>query len=92
MSSTRPARQENPRVCLSNTSNCVTTIRAVSRQYFPPAAADGVLQFASISFDVALEEIGPTLICGATLILAPFEQVPDLDGFAHFVESKNLQW
>ncbi len=32
---------------------------------------DHALQFASISFDVSLEEILPTLICGATLILRP---------------------
>src|SRR5262249_4143885 len=42
--------------------------------------ADRVLQFASLSFDVAAEEIFPTLLSGATLVLRPdtvFVSVPD---------------
>src|SRR6185503_17085647 len=31
-------------------------------------ASDRILQFASPSFDVALEEIFPTLLCGATIV------------------------
>ncbi|CAG0937720.1 enterobactin synthetase component F [Thermoflexales bacterium] len=38
-------------------------------QHFALTPADGVLQFASISFDAAAEEIYPTLLCGARLIL-----------------------
>src|SRR6185503_15071242 len=33
-------------------------------------ANDRILQFASPSFDVALEEIFPTLLCGATIVFA----------------------
>ena len=33
-------------------------------------ASDRILQFASPSFDVALEEIFPTLLCGATIVFA----------------------
>ncbi len=36
---------------------------------FDLGQADRVLQFASLSFDVALEEIIPTLLAGATLVL-----------------------
>lgn len=32
---------------------------------------DRVLQFASLSFDVAAEELFPTLMCGATVVLRP---------------------
>ncbi len=38
---------------------------------FQLTSADRVLQFASLSFDVAVEEIFPTLTCGATLVLTP---------------------
>lgn len=38
-------------------------------QHFGLRAEDRVLQFASISFDTAAEEIYPALACGATLVL-----------------------
>ncbi len=37
--------------------------------------SDRVLQFSSISFDIAVEEIFPTWICGANLVLRP-ESLP----------------
>jgi len=36
-------------------------------------ASDRILQFASPSFDVALEEIFPTLLCGATIVFSDGE-------------------
>ena len=48
-------------------------------------ATDRVLQFSSISFDVAFEEIGPTLISGATLVLAKRERITDLNEFTHLI-------
>jgi amino acid adenylation domain-containing protein len=36
-------------------------------------ASDRILQFASPSFDVALEEIVPTLLCGATIVFGSDE-------------------
>ncbi|MGJ6967050.1 amino acid adenylation domain-containing protein [Streptosporangium sp. G11] len=41
------------------------------RAAYALSGEDRVLQFATISFDVALEEILPTLLAGATLVLAP---------------------
>ena len=46
-------------------------------------ANDRVLQFASISFDAAAEEIYPCLGCGARLILRPHDM---LDSVAAFVD------
>ena len=37
-------------------------------------ASDRILQFASPSFDVALEEIFPTLLCGATIVFGNNEE------------------
>ncbi|HEY0737521.1 MAG TPA: amino acid adenylation domain-containing protein [Herpetosiphonaceae bacterium] len=51
---------------------------------------DRVLQFAALSFDVAAEEIFPTLICGATLVLWPQTEVVALREFQRFVEHERL--
>ncbi len=40
-----------------------------AQRYFELDAGDGVLQFASLSFDVSLEEILPTLMVGAKLVV-----------------------
>src|SRR3990172_9457973 len=40
-----------------------------AQRYYELDASDGVLQFASLSFDVSLEEILPTLIVGARLVV-----------------------
>lgn len=49
---------------------------------------DRVLQFASISFDVAAEEIFPTLLSGGTLVLHP--QRASMTAFLEFVEQHAL--
>lgn len=41
------------------------------RAAYALSGGDRVLQFATVGFDVALEEIFPTLLAGATLVLAP---------------------
>ncbi|ETW94057.1 MAG: hypothetical protein ETSY1_36505, partial [Candidatus Entotheonella factor] len=46
------------------------------------SASDRVLQFASISFDAAAEELYPSLSCGATLILRTEEMMVSVEAFA----------
>src|SRR6266516_2779503 len=41
------------------------------KEYFDLQANDRILQFASIGFDVAAEEIFPSLLSGATIVLRP---------------------
>jgi amino acid adenylation domain-containing protein len=50
---------------------------------------DRVLQFASISFDVAAEEIFPTLLSGASIVL-PSEKVIDSAGLLRLIEDEKL--
>ncbi|MDF0674702.1 MAG: amino acid adenylation domain-containing protein [Nitrospira sp.] len=51
---------------------------------------DRVLQFASISFDVAAEECFPTWAAGATVVLRPNEPVPAFSDLEQFIEDHGL--
>lgn len=51
---------------------------------------DRVLQFASMSFDVAAEECFPTWAAGATVVLRPNEPVPAFSDFRQFIEDHGL--
>jgi amino acid adenylation domain-containing protein len=53
-------------------------------------ATDRVLQFAALSFDVALEEIIPTLLAGATLVLRDDEMMTSPQGFAEAVAAQGI--
>jgi amino acid adenylation domain-containing protein len=49
------------------------------QKYYQLSSKDRVLQFASLSFDVSLEQILPTLIVGATLVLISAKMWPITD-------------
>lgn len=51
---------------------------------------DRVLQFASLTFDVAAEEIYPTLVRGGTLVMHPTNIFSSLKEFSQFIDYKNL--
>jgi non-ribosomal peptide synthetase component F len=59
------------------------------KEYFDLQANDRILQFASIGCDVASEEIFPSLLSGATIVLRP-DQVTDCLRFLHFLEEEKL--
>jgi amino acid adenylation domain-containing protein len=52
--------------------------------------ADRVLQSASISFDISVEEIFPTLLSGGTLVLQPFERLPSIAEFRRMLQQERL--
>ncbi len=52
--------------------------------------ADRVLQFASLSFDVAAEEIFPTLLSGAMLVLRPDPVFVSVVEFHRFLENEKI--
>lgn len=58
--------------------------------YFGLRAGDRVLQFASLSFDTAAEEIFATLSRGATLVLRPEEMIATVAGFLEKCRQWNL--
>ena len=54
------------------------------------SAGDRVLQFASISFDTAAEEIFPTLLSGATLVLRAAEASLSLADFLAWMDRRSV--
>ena len=59
-------------------------------QRFGLAPEDRVLQFAPLSFDVSAEEIFPTLLSGATLVLRPAGLAVSISDFHPFICHENL--
>ncbi len=59
-------------------------------EVFGLTSGDRVLQFASLGFDVAAEEIFPTWFKGATVVLRPVQMFPDFASFAQFIEQQKL--
>ncbi len=57
------------------THRAVVNHNTAVRSLFRLSAADRVLQFATLNFDTAVEEIFPTLLTGATLVLRGNERV-----------------
>jgi amino acid adenylation domain-containing protein len=53
------------------------------------APADRVLQFASFSFDISVEEIFPTWAAGAALVFRP-AGLPDAAAFSRLVEERGI--
>lgn len=62
---------------------------AISKQY-DLRAEDKVLQFASMSFDVAVEELFPSWISGASVVLRSNQGMGTFRGFLQFVEREQL--
>jgi amino acid adenylation domain-containing protein len=51
---------------------------------------DRVLQFASVGFDVAVEECIPTWLAGAAVVLRPSEPMPAYSDFHAFIRERNI--
>ncbi len=62
---------------------------AMAKQ-FELEGGDRVLQFASISFDIAVEELFPTWLSGATVVLRPDDIISSITRFLEFVALKQI--
>jgi aspartate racemase len=62
---------------------------AIAKQ-FNLQPSDRVLQFSSISFDIAVEELFPSWISGAALIVRPEEILSSIKDFLHFVAKEQV--
>lgn len=62
----------------------------VTHKLYDLRPSDRVLQFSSISFDIALEEIFPTWIAGATLVLRTEAMPLGARDFAQWIEKQRI--
>ena len=63
---------------------------AAAAKVFELSCEDRVLQFASLSFDVAIEEIVPTLLAGATLVLRSPQMSHSVSSFLQACEAQDI--
>jgi len=66
-------------------NRCTTTVESYNLE-----SHDRVLQFASICFDVALEEIFPSLLSGATIVLRPEQVSMSFEALSTLLEKEKL--
>jgi len=59
-------------------------------EVFGLTSSDRVLQFASLGFDVAAEEIFPTWYKGGTVVVRPMQMFSDFANLAEFIEQQKL--
>ncbi|MBG1265934.1 non-ribosomal peptide synthase/polyketide synthase [Nostoc sp. WHI] len=59
-------------------------------EVFGLTSSDRVLQFASLGFDVAVEEIFPTWYKGGTVVVRPVQMFSDFANLAKFIEQQKL--
>lgn len=59
---------------------------AAAEDLYDLQPTDRVLQFASPGFDTLIEELIPTLMAGATIVVRPDELFPTFEAFERFVE------
>ncbi len=57
---------------------------------FEMTSGDRMLQFSSMSFDIIVEELYPTLITGAALVLRPEEIATSLTAFLEFTAAEKI--
>ena len=79
----------DPKGVLISHEAVVNHSTAVITQY-ALTSSDRVLQFAALSFDVAVEEMFPTWLSGGTVVLRSEEALASLTAFHHFVTTEAL--
>ena len=72
------------------THRAVLNHSLVISQLYQLCPEDRVLQFASPSFDVSIEEIFPSWLCGCTVVLRPEDIVSSPGAFLNFVAREQI--
>ncbi|KAB8314800.1 amino acid adenylation domain-containing protein [Tolypothrix campylonemoides VB511288] len=78
-----------PKGVLVTHQNLVNHSSAIASEY-NLSSWDRVLQFAALSFDVAIEEIFPSWLSGATVVLRPQEMFASFADLVEFINAERL--
>jgi amino acid adenylation domain-containing protein/non-ribosomal peptide synthase protein (TIGR01720 family) len=78
-----------PKGCLI-TSPALAQHAAAAMRYFGLGPGDRVLQFTAANFDVAAEEIFPTLASGAALCIPPRATLASMSDFSDYLERNRI--
>jgi amino acid adenylation domain-containing protein/non-ribosomal peptide synthase protein (TIGR01720 family) len=78
-----------PKGCLI-TAKSLAQHAAAAMRYFGLGPNDRVLQFTAVNFDVAAEEIFPTLASGAALYIPPRETLASMSDFSDYLERSEI--
>lgn len=70
--------------------NALLSHSTAIRKQYASSPADRVLHFAAVNFDVAAEELFPSLISGATVVLRSEEVVLSLEKFNQFLRQEKI--
>ncbi|MBE9031628.1 amino acid adenylation domain-containing protein [filamentous cyanobacterium LEGE 11480] len=79
----------NPKGVMIQHGGLVNHAAAVARE-FAIQPNDRMLQFCNIGFDIIVEELYPTLVSGATLVLRPESIASSMRDFWDFVERQKI--
>lgn len=69
----------------SLTTYCLADIEVYQLQ-----AADRTLQFSTLNFDVAIEEIYPPLLVGSTVVVRPRQRAEQANELSHLIDSNSI--
>jgi amino acid adenylation domain-containing protein len=79
----------NPKGVMVKHRGVVNHAAAISRE-FALKPGDRMLQFSNIGFDIIVEELYPTMVTGATLVLRPEEIASSMRSFLEFIIAQEI--
>jgi amino acid adenylation domain-containing protein len=79
----------NPKGVMVKHCGVVNHAAAIARE-FALQPGDRMLQFSNIGFDIIVEELYPTLVSGATLVLRPEEIASSIRSFLDFISAQEI--
>ncbi|KLU05908.1 Peptide synthetase [Rhodopirellula islandica] len=79
----------NPKGVLIN-HTALTTYCQADRDVYRLHPDDRTLQFSTLTFDIAIEEIFPPLLCGSCVVIRPLEHADSINELSHLIETQGI--